>query len=273
MTTVHQSTTTPSEAEVGCVNCVRKDCIADPRDPYHQEPHLCFSCGAQWYVTPGLLENNLCPECNWIKCPACGACKCSLTRASQKWVDRVRSTYCQSIEKLAAYQEKDLPIVDDREGAVVRLKAGLGLQLMFCNRWARVELRRREAHYGLTILGSRVARPISAEELECFPTPGVASVALVCEEVSTLCPVTGQPDFVTVSIVYSPHKLCIETKSLKLYLWSFRDKGIFAEALAVEILGALVTVVQPHAMEVEVEYQSRGGILLSATAESVRAPF
>ena len=221
MTTVHQSTTTPSEAEVGCVNCVRKDCIADPRDPYHQEPHLCFSCGAQWYVTPGLLENNLCPECNWIKCPACGACKCSLTRASQKWVDRVRSTYCQSIE----------------------------------------------------ILGSRVARPISAEELECFPTPGVASVALVCEEVSTLCPVTGQPDFVTVSIVYSPHKLCIETKSLKLYLWSFRDKGIFAEALAVEILGALVTVVQPHAMEVEVEYQSRGGILLSATAESVRAPF
>jgi len=255
------------------VQCVRKDCIADPRNPYHNEPHLCFVCGAQWYPTPELLETNLCPVCNWLKCPECGGCKCSLSPTEQVWVDHVRSTYCQSVDDLASFRKRDLPPIGGAAKPSQLLKTGLGLQLMFCARWARCELERRKAHFGLSILGSRVSRPITADELECFPSPGTGYVELVCDEVSTLCPVTGQPDFVKVTINYSPDKLCIETKSLKLYLWSFRNKGVFAEALAVEICDALVKLLSPHGLEVEVKYQSRGGILLSATANYDQVPF
>ena len=259
-------------ADVSCVNCVRKDCIADSRDPYHQEPHLCFSCGAQWYPTPDLLETNLCETCNWLVCPVCGGCKCTLSPAAQDWVDNVRNTYCQSVEELAAYREQDLPEVGGAAREAMQLKAGLGLQLMFCNRWARVELERREAHYGLTILGSRVSRPITVDELECFPVPGKNGslrVTLVCDEVTTLCPVTGQPDFVKVTISYAPKELCIETKSLKLYLWSFRDRGVFAEALAIEICEALQDKLDSYGLSVEIEYQSRGGIRLTAYASTM----
>ena len=122
------------------VNCVRKDCIADPNNEYHQEPHLCFACGAQWYPTEELLKTNLCPDCNWLKCPVCGGCKCSLSPAAVAWVNHVRSTYCQSVEKLAFYREADLPSPRATGKEAELLVDGLGLQLMFCIRWARVEL-------------------------------------------------------------------------------------------------------------------------------------
>ena len=246
------------------VQCVRKDCIADPRNPYHQEPHLCFSCGAQWYVTPELLETNLCKVCNWLACPECGACKCSLTKEDRHWVDRVRKYYCQSVEELAAFRDDDLGATSNPS-----VRAGLGLQLMFCNRWALCELARREQNFGLTILGSRVSRPITADELETFPAPDTSNrgrVTLVCEEVTTLCPVTGQPDFVKVTVSYTPSTLCVETKSLKLYLWSFRNRGVFAEALAVELRDALKAKLLPKSLWVQVAYQSRGGIKLTAEA-------
>ena len=134
-----QSTTTPSP-----VNCVRKDCIADPRDPYHQEAHLCFVCGEQWYVTPELVRDNLCTLCNWVECPVCGGCKCSLSPEREAWVDHVRKTYCQSVEVLAAFRVRHLPPVSGPAREALLLHRGLTLQLMFCNRWARCELQRRE---------------------------------------------------------------------------------------------------------------------------------
>ena len=84
---------------------------------------------------------------------------------------------------------------------------------------------------GLTILGSRVRGPV--EHVEAFPAPPtVTRVRFTTDEVSSVCPVTGQPDISGVVIDYEPDQLCIESKSLKLYLWSFRDRPVFAEALA-----------------------------------------
>ncbi len=140
MTSTPPQTTTPSKDKR--VHCVREHCIADPGDAYHFEPHLCFVCGVQWDVTPELLETNLCPDCNWIKCPECGGCRCSLIPTSQKWLDSVRETYCQSVEALAAFRAEDLPNSDPWPACLLRglVLRGMTLQLMFCKRWARVEL-------------------------------------------------------------------------------------------------------------------------------------
>src|SRR4051794_7286620 len=87
---------------------------------------------------------------------------------------------------------------------------------------------------GLTLLGSRARGPV--EHVECFPAPQrVTRVRFTTDEVTSMCPVTGQPDISSVLIEYEPDQLCVESKSLKLYLWSFRDRAIFAEALAAEI--------------------------------------
>ena len=86
----------------------------------------------------------------------------------------------------------------------------------------------------LTILGNQVREPV--EHVECFPAPrGCTLVRFSTDEVTSLCPVTGQPDISSVEIEYEPDELCVESKSLKLYLWGFRDRQVFAEALAVEI--------------------------------------
>ena len=87
---------------------------------------------------------------------------------------------------------------------------------------------------GLSVLGSDRRGPI--EHVECFPAPPtITKVRFSTDEVTSLCPVTGQPDISSVEIEYEPDRLCIESKSLKLYLWSFRDRPVFAEALAAEI--------------------------------------
>ena len=81
-----------------------------------------------------------------------------------------------------------------------------------------------------------------------------------CPEFTCLCPVTGQPDFATIRIEYVPNKLCVELKSLKFYLWSFRDEGQFHEAVTNRILDDLVAAIAPRRMTVTGDFWVRGGI-------------
>ena len=103
--------------------------------------------------------------------------------------------------------------------------------------------------------------------LESFPNPGVAHVELVSDELTAVCPITGQPDFYLASIEYEPEGLCLESKSLKLYLARFRDEGAFCEALAVRIRDDVAEALQLGAERVTVtlEQKARGGITITAT--------
>ena len=87
------------------------------------------------------------------------------------------------------------------------------------------------------------------------------------DELTSLCPLTGQPDFNTIEIDYEPHEKCIESKSLKLYLWSFRDKGAFVEQLAAEIAEEVRRSAEPHHVRVTITQHARGGIVTEATAQ------
>ncbi|CAN5792454.1 NADPH-dependent 7-cyano-7-deazaguanine reductase QueF [soil metagenome] len=122
---------------------------------------------------------------------------------------------------------------------------------------------------GLTVLGSTVRQPI--DHVEVFPAPGhVTEVRLRTEEVASLCPVTSQPDLSTVEIAYAPDGWCVESKSLKLYLWRFRDRPAFAEALAAEVAGEIMATAKPHRVTVTLTQRARGGITVAATAELAR---
>jgi 7-cyano-7-deazaguanine reductase len=103
--------------------------------------------------------------------------------------------------------------------------------------------------------------------LETFPNPGVAHVEMTSDELTAVCPVTGQPDLYVATIEYWPGPLCIESKSLKLYLNSFRDQGHFAEALAVKIRDDAAEALQLPADKVRVtlRQKARGGITITAT--------
>ncbi len=103
--------------------------------------------------------------------------------------------------------------------------------------------------------------------LETFPNPGVTVVELVSDELTAVCPITGQPDFYTASIEYRPGPLCLESKSLKIYLSRFRDEGAFCEALAVRIRDDVAAALQLPAGDVRVTLvqKARGGITISAT--------
>ncbi len=121
----------------------------------------------------------------------------------------------------------------------------------------------------LTILGQRVTGSIPAERLESFPAPPrVTEVAFESQELAATCPVTGQPDLYTVVLEYGPADLCLESKALKLYLHGFRDRGVFCEALAQEILQAVVDAVSPRWAKVTLRQAVRGGLTLRATAEA-----
>lgn len=118
---------------------------------------------------------------------------------------------------------------------------------------------------GLTVLGQTVRHPI--EHLECFDAPQhVSTVRFSTDEVMSLCPVTGQPDLSSLVIEYQPDERCIESKSLKLYLWSFRDRKAFCEALAAEVAEEVVRAADPHEVTVTVTQHPRGGIVIEATA-------
>jgi len=106
--------------------------------------------------------------------------------------------------------------------------------------------------------------------LETFsnPKPGRDySVRHVAPEFTSRCPLTGQPDFGTVIIEYVPDRLCVELKSLKLYLQSFREVGVFYEALTNRILDELVALLAPRRIRVETRWRPRGGLTSSIVAE------
>lgn len=105
--------------------------------------------------------------------------------------------------------------------------------------------------------------------VETFPSPRPGrdfEIQFECPELTCLCPMTGQPDFATVHITYVPDQLCIELKSLKLYLWSFRDKGAFHEAIVNQILDDLVAATAPKRMKVVGAFAVRGGIRTDVVA-------
>src|SRR5215510_4575707 len=104
--------------------------------------------------------------------------------------------------------------------------------------------------------------------LETFENPGVSHVDMTSDELTAICPVTGQPDLYVATIEYWPGPLCIESKSLKLYLSSFRNEGAFAEALAVKIRDDAASALQLAADKVRVtlRQKARGGITITATA-------
>lgn len=118
---------------------------------------------------------------------------------------------------------------------------------------------------GFTALGKTVREPLRT--LDTFQKPeGVETVIMESDEVTSLCPVTGQPDWETVTIEYAPDQACIESKSLKLYLWSFREEGAFCEALASRIAHDVAAACQPSWVEVTVTQKPRGGVKLVAKA-------
>ncbi len=112
---------------------------------------------------------------------------------------------------------------------------------------------------GLHVLGATVRHAI--DHVEVFPAPeGISKVVFTNDELNSMCPVTEQPDLSRVVIEYTPGEWCVESKSLKLYLWSFRNRAIFAEALAVEIADEIVATAKPKAVTVTVTQAPRGGI-------------
>jgi 7-cyano-7-deazaguanine reductase len=101
---------------------------------------------------------------------------------------------------------------------------------------------------------------------EAFRAPNVQAVTMTGTEFTSICPKTGQPDFGTVIIEYVPNELCIESKALKYYLWSYRDEGAFCEALAAQIADDVVYAIEPKSVAVRVTQNVRGGIALVAEA-------
>lgn len=99
-------------------------------------------------------------------------------------------------------------------------------------------------------------------------------IAFDCPEFTCLCPLTGQPDFAHIQIRYVPDRFCVETKSLKLYLWSFRDEGAFHEKVTNQICTDLVATLAPRKLTVEADFLVRGGIrtVVTVTHEKGTSP-
>ena len=120
----------------------------------------------------------------------------------------------------------------------------------------------------LTSLGQSKAHP--RKDLETFPNRHPSrdyKVTLVTDEFTCVCPATGQPDFAQLTIRYIPEARIVESKSLKLYLWSFRNEGVFHEHVTNVILDDLVAVLKPRWCEVVAEFSVRGGIAITVEAE------
>jgi 7-cyano-7-deazaguanine reductase len=118
-----------------------------------------------------------------------------------------------------------------------------------------------------------------SKTVETFPNPHPGRdyiIEITCPEFTCLCPKTGQPDFATLHLEYVPDRACVELKSLKLYIWSFRNEGAFHEAVTNRILGDLVAAIAPRFMRLSAEFGVRGGIWTTVVAEhraeSWRAP-
>ncbi len=135
-----------------------------------------------------------------------------------------------------------------------------------------VEMSNEEMLSGLTLLGQKVNKP--TRKLETFPNkhPGRRYwVTLTCPEFTCLCAATGQPDFATITIKYIPNERVVESKSLKLYLWSYRDEGHFHEHVTNLILDDLVKALDPIECEVTGAFSVRGGIAITVEAKYERS--
>lgn len=113
-----------------------------------------------------------------------------------------------------------------------------------------------------------------SKNLETFKNPAPDrdyEIAFDCPEFTCLCPLTGQPDFAHFKIRYVPDQLCVELKSLKLYLWSYRDEGAFHEAVTNRVLDDLVKACSPRRMQVEAQWWVRGGIGTTVTVQHEKA--
>ena len=118
----------------------------------------------------------------------------------------------------------------------------------------------------LTVLGNTVRHAI--EHVEVFPAPAnITTVRFTNDELASMCPVTQQPDLSTVVIEYVPDQWCIESKSLKLYLWGFRDRAVFAEVMTTEIAAEVMLTAKPKRVLVTLTQRPRGGIEVQAIAE------
>ena len=109
-----------------------------------------------------------------------------------------------------------------------------------------------------------------SRSLETFENPAPArdyTIRMTIPEFSCLCPKTGQPDFATLKLEYVPDARCVELKALKLYIWSYRDRGAFHEAVTNEILDDLVTATAPRFLRLTAEFNVRGGIYTTVVAE------
>jgi 7-cyano-7-deazaguanine reductase len=109
-----------------------------------------------------------------------------------------------------------------------------------------------------------------SKTLETFPNPAPErdyTIRIRVPEFTCLCPKTGQPDFAELTLEYVPERLCVELKSLKMYVWSFRDEGAFHEAVTNCILGDLAKALQPRFMRLTAEFNVRGGIFTTVVSE------
>lgn len=129
---------------------------------------------------------------------------------------------------------------------------------------------------GLKALGSQKTtyayEGVDKSLLETFPNPMMkdgATIEIVAPEFTSLCPKTGQPDFATISVVYTPRDLCVESKSYKLYLGTFRMTGEFHEACVQRIFNDLWELLNPKALFVRGEFTPRGGIKFWPTCERI----
>lgn len=113
-------------------------------------------------------------------------------------------------------------------------------------------------------LGKRVTE---FSKLETFPAPlTLREVTLSCDELTGICPVTGQPDLYTVEVVYVPRILCVESKTVKLYFQSFRNQGIFCESLAAKIAKDFLAALNPYEVRVKLIQKPRGGVSITSIA-------
>ena len=114
----------------------------------------------------------------------------------------------------------------------------------------------------------------SSEQLETFPNqyPGRDyAIEIVCPEFTSLCPMTGQPDFGTLTFTYTPDRLCVELKSLKLYLQRYRTQGVFYETVVNRLLDDFVTACRPRRCKVVGAFTPRGGITTTVTCQHAAA--
>ncbi len=113
------------------------------------------------------------------------------------------------------------------------------------------------------VLGRETRGPIGAEQLDTVPWSHAGADAVVefsTNELTAICPVTGQPDFYELKLSYRPGTRLLESKAMKLYLWGFRDRGMFAEDLAAILLQDLVAACEPEEMTVDLTQKVRGGL-------------